>query len=179
MKNDELLAGVAAAARAYEDHPTGGREYMQDRFPDVDTGCRFWLTKAPIRMYPGFTLPSGLSHADRSRLLDCVQYLQPETNMLFHRVDDEQRPLSVPLLARRLGMHPRDCYSFVRRMIDARIMARERGRLYINPVYFFRGTRLKQHLFFLFESDLSSVLPAWAVEKFTGTRPNRRFNAYV
>jgi len=179
LKNDEVLAGVAATARAFEDRPTGGREFMQDRFPDLDTGCRFWLTKAPVRMYPGFPLPAALPMRDKARLLDCIQYLQPDTNMLYHRVDDEQRPLSVPLLARRLGMHPRECYSFVRRMIAARVMAREKGRLYVNPLYFFRGTRLRQHLFFLFEADLSSVLPAWTVEKFTGTRPDRRFNAYV
>ena len=41
LKNDEVLAGVAATARAFEDRPTGGREFMQDRFPDLDTGCRF------------------------------------------------------------------------------------------------------------------------------------------
>ena len=178
-ERDELLAGVAAAGRAWEEFNPEGRQFMQDRFPDVETGCRFWLTKSPVRMYPGFPLPETLKPADKARLLDCLQYLQPETNMLYHRVDDEQRPLGVPGLAKRLGMGVRGCYRFVRRMVEARVMAREQGRLYVNPVYFFRGTRLKSHLFFLFEPDLTCVLPAWTVEKFTGQRPARRFNAYI
>ena len=169
-KTDVLLAGVDATSKAPRPFTPKGAEYLQDRFPDVDTGCRFWLTKSPVRLYPGYTLPRCLTSADKGRLLDAVQYLQTDTNMLYHRVDAEQRPLTVPLLARRLGMGTRECYRFVRRMIDAGVMARDRGRLYVNPIYFFRGVRLHSYLFGLFERDLASILPAWTVEKFTGQR---------
>ena len=169
MNNDILLAGVASTSKVPQKYTPHGFEYLEDRFPDVDTGCRFWLTKSPVRIYPGFALPASVSNGDKARLLDCVQYLQTETNMLYYRSDTEQLPLTVPGLAKRLHMHPRECYKFVQRMIDARVMARQDGRLYVNPIYFFRGVRLKSHLFFLFERDLTSVLPGWVVEKFTKT----------
>jgi len=179
MNNDNMLANVEDVGKVHVEPLTEGKQFMKDRFPDLEEGCRFWLTKAPVRVYPGYSLPASVSAADKGRVLDCVHYLQPGTNMLFHRVDDEQRPLTVPLLAKRLRISERECYRFVRRMVEARVMARNDGRLYINPVYFFRGVRLKSPLFFLFEADLSAVLPAWTVEKFTGERPKRRFNAYV
>lgn len=170
LKNDDLLAGIASTGKVPQRRIPRGFEYLEDRFPDVETGCRFWLAKSPVRLYPGFPLPASVSQADKARLLDCAQYLQTETNMLYYRSDTEQLPLSVPGLAKRLHMHPRNCYRFIQRMIDARVMARQDGRLYINPIYFFRGVRLKSHLFFLFERDLTSILPTWTVEKFTGLR---------
>ena len=179
MNKKNILAGVEEAGRARAEPLTEGRQYMRDRFPDVEEGCRFWLTKSPVRIYPGFPLPANVNALDKGRLLDCVQYLQPGTNMLFHRVDDEQRPLTALGLSKRLRISERECYRFLKRMIKNRVIARDEGRLYINPVYFFRGVRLKSTLFFLFEEDLSSVLPAWTVEKFTGERPKRSFNAYV
>ena len=177
MDYDKLITGVSGAIgnSGYREREDGGlilgRDYKKARFPDVETGYRFWLAKEPIRMYPGFPLPHSVRPVDRARMLDCVQYLQAETNMLFYKIGGQDMPIPPATLGRRLGMNQRETYRFLKRMIDAGIMARDEGRLYVNPMYFFRGIRLKSHLFFLFEDDLTRILPAWVVEKFTGQRP--------
>ena len=163
-----ILYGIADTAERAPERTTLGKEYQNSRY-DEDKGYRFWLSKSPIRMYSGCALPKTLTQAEKGTVYDCAQFLESGSNMLFHRVNGYNKPLTVQHLAKRLGKKERQTYNFLKKMCDLRIFAREDGRIYINPCYFFRGTHLNSHLFFLFEEDLASVLPEWVVKKYYGT----------
>lgn len=163
----ELLYGIADTAEEEPAFVPQGKEYQKLRFPE-ERGYRFWLSKSPIRIYPGCTLPKTLTQAEKGTVLDCVHYMEASTNMLFHRVNGYNKPLSVKQLAERLGKKERQTYSFLKKMYDLRVFACEDGRIYVNPCYFFRGIYLNSHLFFLFETDLASVLPEWVVNRYYG-----------
>jgi len=166
IKNDDaLLYGIADAAEQMPEHVPAGKEYWLDRFP-AERGYRFWMCKSPIRMYPGCELPKTLTQSEKGTIYDCAMLMETGTNMLFHRVNGYNKPLSVKKLAERLGKKERQTYNFLKRMYELRIFACEDGRIYVNPIYFFRGTYLSSHLFFLFEEDLASVLPEPVVKKY-------------
>ena len=165
---DTLLYGIADTAETAPQRVSTGAEYQEARFHE-DKGYRFWLSKSPIRMYTGCALPKTLTQADKGTVYDCAQFLETGTNMLFRRVNGYHKPLNGAKLAERLGRSERQLRAFLKKMYDLRIFACEDGRIYINPIYFFRGTYLNSHLFFLFELDLASVLPAWVVKKYYGT----------
>jgi len=145
-----------------------GKQHLDDRFPNNEKGYRFWLNKSPIRMYPGWELPKSLTPAEVGYIYRCAMMMETQTNMLKHHVDGRDKPLTMPQLAMRLDMSLNYCYRFVGKMCDMGVMAREDGRIYINPVYFFRGVNLKQHLFFVFEEWIAGLLPHWVVERFYG-----------
>ena len=168
MGMDTLLYGIADTAETEPQRVSTGMEYQEARFHE-DKGYRFWLSKSPIRMYTGCALPKTLTQADKGTVYDCAQFLETGTNMLFRRVNGYHKPLNGAKLAERLGRSERQLRAFLKKMYDLRIFACEDGRIYINPIYFFRGTYLNSHLFFLFELDLASVLPDWVVKKYYGT----------
>lgn len=166
-EQDTILYGIADTAEEAPKHVPTGKEFQEARFND-DKGYRFWLSKSPIRMYAGCSLPKSLTQADKGTIYDCAQFLETGTNMLFRRVDGYHKPLNGAKLAERLGRSERQLRAFLKKMYDMRIFACEDGRIYINPCYFFRGVHLNSHLFFLFEEDLTSVLPEWVVNKYYG-----------
>lgn len=168
--NIETLAGLTEESSLPRPFTPTGQEWLDKRFPSPEKGYKFWLCKSPIRSFVGCDLPDSLTAAEKGHMYECSMLLEPTTNMLFHRVNDVRKPLSVAALGKRIHMSPTQCYRFVKKMIDLRIMAREQGRLYVSPIYFFRGTYLRAHLFHLFEEDLASVLPQWVVDRFNGRR---------
>lgn len=144
-----------------------GEKWQSKRFDD-EKGFLFSLGGSPVRMYPGYQLPDKLTHAEVGRLLDCAQYLEPETNMLFYRSDQERKPMKREMLAKRLGISYRQCCRFVQRMEAFKVMHIEDGRLYMCPIYFFRGKYLRYALYSRFKDQLDPVLPAWVVDKYAG-----------
>jgi hypothetical protein len=167
MINEPLTEGIADAALRREVSQPIGSEWKDKRF-NLNKGYSFWLSRIPVRMFLGCGLPNTLSHSDKGKMYDCALLLQANTNMLFYHSHGEEKPLTVPKLADRLGMSINRCYDFVQHMCDLRVMARDNGRLYINPCYFFRGRYLSWHLYRLFEQDLESVLPDWVVARYNG-----------
>ena len=167
MREEPFTEGIAGAAAEKEYSAPTGSEWKDKRFR-LDKGYSFWLSAVPVRMFMGCGLPYSLCDSDAGKLYRCALLLQAHTNMLFYHSHGEEKPLTVPKLAAKLGMNTRRCYDFVQRMCDLRIMARDNGRLYINPCYFFRGRHLSWHLYRLFEQDLESVLPDWVVRRYNG-----------
>ena len=146
---------------------TEGEQWRSKRFDD-EKGYLFSLGGAPVRMYPGFPLPDEVSHADVGHLLGCLQYLQPETNLLFYRSNVKRKPLTRAMLAKRLGISYRQCSRFIQKMEKLRVIAVEDGGIYICPVYFFRGKHLRYALYARFKDQLDKVLPGWVVDKYNG-----------
>lgn len=168
MKDDALVTeGIAGGAEIKEYSRPTGSEWKDKRF-NLERGYSFWLSAVPVRMFTGCGLPSSVGFSDCGKLYRCSMMMQQHTNMLFYHSHGVDKPLTVEKLAARLGINSQRCYKFVQHMVDLRVMARDDGRLYLNPCYFFRGRHLSWHLYQLFETDLESVLPDWVVRRYNG-----------
>ena len=168
--NITTLAGISEETTLPKPFTPQGEQWLDKRFPSQEKGYKFWLCKSPIRCFTGCALPDTLTAAEKGHVYECAMLIETGSNMVAHRVNGVYKPLPVGQLATRLRLSDTQCYRFIKHMIDLRIMAREGGRLYISPIYFFRGTYLRPHLFFLFEEDLSSVLPDWVVQRYYNQR---------
>jgi len=167
MKKDQKQ--LTRFIAGYADPPgpqSEGEQWRSKRF--TEKGYMFSLGGSPVRMYPGFELPKELTHAEVGRCLECAQYLEPETNMLFYRSNQDRKPLNRAKLAKRLGISYRQCCRFVERMIKFGVMVSEQGRIYICPVYFFRGHHLRYALYDRFREQMDKVLPSWVIDRFAG-----------
>ena len=170
--NDDIatLVGISEEATTPEPFSPDGQQWLDKRFKSDEHGYKFWLCRSPVRSFTGCALPDTLTASEKGHVYECAMLMETGSNMVVHRVSGVYKPLPVVQLAKRLRLSDTQCYRFLHKMIDLRIMAREQGRLYINPIYFFRGTYLRPHLYRLFETDLSSVLPQWVVDRFDGIR---------
>ncbi len=143
-----------------------GEQWRSKRF--TEKGFLFSLGGSPVRMYPGYSLPRDLTFVEVGRCLSCAQYLEPETNMLFYRSNQERKPLTRAKLAKRLGISYRQCCRFIERMIKYGVMIVEDGRIYVCPIYFFRGHHLRYALYDRFRDQMDKVLPPWVVDRYNG-----------
>ena len=141
-------------------------QWRSKRF--TEKGYLFSLGGSPVRMYPGYELPKELTPGYIGHCLECTQYLEPETNMLFYRSNQERKPLNREKLAKRLGISYRQCCRFIEKGIKYGIIVVEEGRIYINPIYFFRGKHLRYALYARFRDQLDKVLPSWVVDRYNG-----------
>ena len=170
MEDITILAGISEEATVPAPFSTDGKQWQDRRFRSEEQGYKFWLCRSPVRCFTGCALPDTLTASEKGHVYECAMLMEAGTNMVVHRVDGVYKPLPVSQLAPRLRLSDTQCYRFLHRMCDLRVMAREQGRLYLSPIYFFRGTYLRPHLFFLFEEDLASLLPQWVVDRFYGRR---------
>ena len=146
-----------------ENRPVSWKEYNFDR----ERGVRFMANvTAAVRMFE--PLPDEVSAGETGLMLRCTKFLESESNMLCYRSNTEYKPLNASKLAKKLNMSTSHIYRFIHRMCRLRVMAKEKNRLYLNPVYFFRGRYLSWHLYKLFEPELQTKLPAWVVGRFEG-----------
>lgn len=165
-RKEELAAFFGLLDPQEDQEPkSAGKQYQEKRFSDED-GYLYWLNASPIRMYPGYSLPDTLTPTETGRCLECAYLLEKGTNMLCHKVNGHYKALSAKMLAKRLEITDRQCYRFIRKMINTRVMVREGRALYMNPRYFFRGKYLSYSLYSMFKQDMDEVLPAWVVEKY-------------
>lgn len=171
MKNsraDVIMRNIIREAQAQHYPENKPKSWNEHNFHE-DKGFLFLGNNtAVIRLYRA--LPDELSAAEKSMMLDCTQFIEKETGMLYYRSDREHVPMSVTALANRLRLSARHVYRLVSRMCELRVMAREQGRIYVNPLYFFRGRYLSHHLYALFRTDLQVALPSWVVERYEGKR---------
>lgn len=135
---------------------------------DTDKGVRYLANMTTvIRIYT--PLPDELTAAETGLTAEIVmRFLGNETNMLCYRSDRDYIPLTAKKIALRINKSASHIYRLIAKLCKLRVMAREQGRLYINPCYFFRGRYLSYHLYHLFKPELSAVLPSWVVERYEG-----------
>ena len=164
MKKANPLEYMLSLSEVEPDNAPPGRHWQDKRF--TENGYLFWLNANPIRMYPGYSLPDELTMAEIGRCLECAALLEKGTNMLCHKVNGHYKALSMNMLAKRLGVCRRQCYRFVQKMIDTRVMVKVDRKLFMNPIYFFRGRYLSFYLYGLFKEELDRVLPKWVIERY-------------
>ncbi len=164
-KDDNIRNFIASYAEP-DLPPSEGEKWHSKRF--TEKGFLFSLGGSPVRMYPGYELPDSLTYSEMGRCLLCSQWLEPETNMLFYRSNQTRKPMKRRMLASRLGISYRQCCRFLRKMIDSRVMVVEDGRIYVCPIYFFRGKHLRYALYERFKSQMDEVLPEWVVDRYNG-----------
>ena len=157
------LAEEAAAENYPENRPTSWKAYNFDR----DRGVRYMANVMNVvRMFE--PLPDEVTAAEKGLLLRMTPFIEAGTNMLYYRSDRTHKPLTISKLAARIGISASHTYRLVRHLRTARVLAKEEGRLYVNPCYFFRGRYLSYHLYSLFKTELDAVLPEWVVNKYNG-----------
>ena len=157
------LAEEAAAKNYPENSPTSWKKYNFDR----DKGVRYMANVMNVvRMFE--PLPDEVTAAEKGLLLHVIPFIEAESGMLYYRSDRTHKPLTIGKLAARIGISASHTYRLVRRMCAARVLAKEQGRIYVNPCYFFRGRYLSYHLYSLFKTELDAVLPEWVVNKYNG-----------
>lgn len=155
------LAEEAAAENYPENRPTSWKAYNFDR----DRGVRYMANVMNVvRMFE--PLPDEVTAAEKGLLLRVTPFIEAESGMLYYRSDRTHKPLTISKLAARIGISASHTYRLVRRMCAARVLAKEQGRIYVNPCYFFRGRFLNWHLYHLFQPELDRVLPQWVVNKY-------------
>lgn len=161
-----FLTGLAEPTNTKQTKKSEGETWKDRRF--TKKGYLFQPSLTPVLMFPGYDLPKELTNTEVGRCLTCAYYLEPETNMLFYRSNQEHKPLKRERLAKRLGISYRQCCRFIQRMVDYNVMAVEEGRIYICPVYFFRGKHIRYALYSRFKDQLDKALPQWVIDRFNG-----------
>ena len=161
---DQIMMEIlrdAEIAHYPENRPAGWKDYNLN----VEKGFRYMANNTTvIRMNE--PLPNTLSAGEVGMMLDCARFLEPESNMIYYRSDRIHKAMTIRKLAAALGMSVSHVYRFVSRMCRLRVMAKEEHRLYINPIYFFRGRYLSYHLYSLFKPEMQAILPAWVVKRY-------------
>ncbi len=162
-KKSEIITEFIASLCEKENHKSLGEQWKQKRFSEK--GYTFWADTAfPVRIY--CELPKELTNIEKGRCLECTQWLEVGTNMLYYRSNNIHKPLTIRSLAKRLNISERQCQRFIKRMLETRVIAREQGKLFMNPCYFVRGKYLNYHLYQLFKRELDQVLPQWVVARY-------------
>jgi len=169
MDNDNGLAeGIAGAAEAPDNHRTGGREWKRRRF-SLEKGYSYFLGASSVRYFPGgWELPADVSPADCGHMYRIGALLQPGTNMIVKHHKNYDRPATLATLAEQLGVSIDHCKKFISRMLARRIIKKQDGHYYVNPIYFIRGRYLTWGLYHLFQEDLDPFLPDWVIDRFNG-----------
>lgn len=164
---EQIIKRVIEEAKAEnypENHyPTSWKEYNFAR----EKGVRYMANVMNVvRMYN--PVPDEVTAAEKGLLLRVMPFIEAESGMLYYRSDRIHKPLTVCKLAAKLGISASHTYRLVRRLCNVRVLAKESGRLYINPCYFFRGRYLSHHLYTLFKPELDAVLPEWVIQAYDG-----------
>lgn len=138
----------------------------------------FWRSKGSVRSFKSYGLPTSISELETARVYRLSLMLNKASNLICYRTGNAYKPMGVNKIAKHLGISARQATVFLNRMVAERIFAKAKVRFgdnvdihyYINPIYFFAGKWLNSNLYFLFKSDLDSVLPKWVVDKFNDTK---------
>jgi hypothetical protein len=164
--------------RVLVDNDTGevlSEKTLEYNLFDDETGYLFWKNKDNIRMFPGIILPKGLNDSDKSNLITLSHSLLKNANMIAYRgYQNDIKPMTIEQMAEECELKPKTMYALIRRAIDLGVMARvtvmcgnlKETQFYMNPIYFFTGSRINLNLYLLFRKQLDRYLPDWVKEKF-------------
>lgn len=143
---------------------------------DENAGYLFWRNKQAVRIFPDILYPPGVTEADEAHLLKLAHQIYSTTNMLCYRGNKNvMKPLQPKQMSYVLGICERNTHLFLKRMCEFGIMARvvvdveekKETQYYMNPIYFFSGTRLSLNLYLIFRRQLDRYIPAWVREMFS------------
>lgn len=134
-----------------------------------EAGYKLPWNKASARMFSEVSFPSEMSDAEIGKMARLAKLMIADSNMLGYRTRKGIKPYTEEELVELLGLSPRRGKEFLEKMIRLKVMAvieRHIGELrvrefYINPAYFFSGTRISLNLYLLFRESLDSLLPSW------------------
>ena len=166
--DDVLADGIAGRAEQRDTNRRSGMSWKRYRF-NLENGYSFFLGAAAVRYFPGgWELPKDITPADCGHMYRVAALLQPGTNMIIKHHKNYDRPITVLQLADELGISADHCKKFLLRMMHRRIIKKQDGHYYVNPIFFIRGRYLTWGLYHLFQEDLDPFLPDWVIDRFNG-----------
>lgn len=144
------------------------------RYFDDDNGYLFWCNKEAVKSFKGYGLPKELSETETARVYRLSLTTHKGSNLICYRSGNVIKAMTVERIAAYLNISQRQAASFLRKMIDWRIIGRVKVQIgrnfetqyYINPIYFFNGKWLNYNLYFIFKKDLDDILPEWVKIRF-------------
>lgn len=147
---------------------------------DDDKGYLFWARKSFAKSFIDVPYPKEMSKLDIANMSILAKHMWSNTNMLGYRGNGGARPYDIPMIAKAIDLKQRQTYAFIKKMMDLGLMARvdiktDSGietQYYINPIYFFSGSRIPLSLYLIFRQQLDSVLPGWVRDRFAVDRVN-------
>jgi len=147
--------------------------YFSARF-DEARGYLWKPQKGGARMFNEVPFPAAMSMIDRGRMATLAKHIWSNTNMLGYRGHGGVRPYSSSRIGELVGLSPEQSERFLKRMEGLEIVKsikvpfgdRVEVQYYINPLYFFSGSRLSLNLYALFHEELEKHLPGWVKEEF-------------
>lgn len=144
------------------------------KYFDDDNGYLFWCNREAVKSFKGYGLPPELSETETARVYRLSLVTHKGSNLICHRSGNVIKAMGVDKIAKYLNISQRQAVTFLRKMIDRRVIGRVKVQIgkafetqyYINPIYFFNGKWLNYNLYFIFKKDLDEVLPEWVKTRF-------------
>ena len=141
---------------------------------DDDKGYLFWARKSFAKSFIDVDYPKAMSKMDIANISILSKHMWSNTNMIGYRGSGGAKPYDVLMIGKAVDLKQRQTYSFIKKMMDLGLMARvdiktDSGietQYYINPIYFFSGSRIPLSLYLIFRQQLDSVLPGWVRDRF-------------
>jgi len=152
--------------------------YFPARF-DEEKGYLWKPQKGSSRMFHEVPFPEGMSMIDRGRMVTLAKHIWSKTNILGYRGHGGFRPYSVKQIGDLINLTEEQAERFLKRMqkiemvkpVSVPFGERNEIQYYVNPLYFFSGSRLSLNLYALFYVELERHLPGWVKEEFAKAKP--------
>lgn len=149
------------------------KKYVDSKF-DEENGYLFWNRKSHNKIYHDIKFPPDLNWKDKGRLHELSLHIWSNTNILAYRGNGGVKPYNLEQIGDIIELKDRQLRSFMHKMIKNIIIAKsdlflgdnKLEHYYMNPVYFFSGSRIPLNLYIIFKQSLDYHLPEWVVNKF-------------
>lgn len=141
---------------------------------DEERGYLWWNQKEHSKSFKTVPFPDEMSMIDRGRMATLAKCILGKSNMLGYKGHGGLRPYVVEQIAKIIKTDVKQAQRFLTRMEKLRIIKlisvpfgeRTEIQIYVNPVYFFAGSRLSLNLYLLFQDEMKHHVPDWVKDEF-------------
>ncbi len=168
---------------SYYDQRTGEQvmsrtRMLRDKF-DEDKGFLLYYNGHTVNGMAGVHFPDGLQKNEIANLAILSRYLINHANFIGYRGSGGIIfPMSPAKIGAVIGMAERQCYRFLKKMIELGMMAKatfvvagdKRVHYFINPLYFMNGRNINDLLYWTFQKQLDEYFPEWAKNRYKERR---------
>lgn len=141
---------------------------------DPDKGYLFWTHSSGARVFSNVPYPNGMSKADIGNLAILGKNIWSKTNLLGKKKRGDVHPYSVKEIGEILDLSEEQAERFLKRAFKFGVIKPipvpfgdcVEIQYYMNPLYYFAGSRLSPNLYLLFRKELDAHLQPWVKEEF-------------
>lgn len=147
---------------------------------DEGKGYLFWSRKNHNKIYHDIDFPEQISDNELGKLFKLSQYIYSNTNLLAYRGNGGVKPYDIVDISKVINLNEKRTKLFMQKMVKYKIIAKvniefgEKSDIhyYLNPVYFFSGSRIPLNLYLIFRNELDNILPEWVRLKYNEINKN-------